>query len=220
MASIAVEPARIKPRLRGISHQFACGVALVAGAVMVTLAPTRQAATAAGVYAAALVALFGASALYHVPTWKPAPRRWLRRLDHASIFLLIAGTYTPVCMLALGPPATSKLLAMVWIGAGLGILQCLFWVDAPKPLATALYMALGWIMLPYVHDIWTSAPSSLVLVLAGGLFYSAGAVIYALRRPDPLPKVFGYHEVFHALVIMASICHFTAVALLVGRATV
>jgi hemolysin III len=207
---------RVKPRLRGVSHQFASFVALLGGVILVLCARTPRAALAASVYAASLVVLFSVSALYHVPTWTPRARQRMRRLDHASIFLLIAGTYTPVCVLGLPPEAGDRLLMMVWGAAGLGVLQTILWVQAPKPLAAALYVLMGWLLLPYAGAVWHSLGAAGVgLIGLGGLFYTAGAVIYAVRRPDPLPTVFGYHEIFHVLVILASVCHFIAVTSLV-----
>ena len=209
---------RVKPRLRGVSHQFACFVALGAGAVLVALAPVG-AKLATAIYALALVSLFAISALYHRPTWSASARQRMRRLDHASIFLLIAGTYTPFCALGLDAEIGPRLLGIVWAGALAGICQSLFWIQAPKVLVTLIYLVLGWALVPYTPELWrTVGPPGLILIVVGGVLYSVGAVIYALRRPDPLPQVFGYHEIFHALVIAASVCHFAAIIFVV-RAT-
>jgi hemolysin III len=209
---------RAKPKLRGVSHQFASLVALLAGVALVLQAADARAAFAASVYAASLVTLFSVSALYHVPTWAPAARQRMRRLDHASIFVLIAGTYTPICVLGLPPETGERLLYMVWGAAAAGVLQTIFWVHAPKPLSASLYVLMGWVLLPYASPVWHSlGTAGIGLILLGGFFYTAGAIIYALRRPDPVPAVFGYHEVFHVLVILASICHFVVVASLVVR---
>lgn len=207
--------ALVKPRLRGVSHQFASFAALCAGLLLVAAAPRGAASQACIIYSAAMVMLFGVSALYHRATWAPRPRMWMRRLDHACIFVFIAGTYTPVCMMALPPAVGNPLLLAVWGGAGLGVAQSLFWVRAPRAVALGLYLLLGWTVAPFVGDIYhgmgTTAAS---LIALGGLLYTVGAIIYGLRRPDPFPKVFGYHEIFHALVILACICHFVAVFLM------
>ena len=206
-------PVRHKPTLRGVSHQYAFFVVALAGMALVYLAPNARAAVTAGVYAASLATLFGASALYHRPTWGPLARQRLRRVDHAAIYLLIAGTYTPICVLALPMPESLWLLVAVWTGAALGVLQSLFWVHAPRWISAALYVGLGWLVVPALPALLRGAGvSGIGLLLAGGITYTVGAVVYALRRPDPLPRVFGYHEVFHALVIAACVCHFAMVA--------
>jgi hemolysin III len=206
---------RVKPRLRGVSHQLACFVALVAGALLVTRAPSPRAAAATVVYALSLVAMFGVSALYHRPTWAPRPRQWLRRLDHSTIFLLIAGTYTPFSLLLDGGKAR-LLLLVAWGGALLGIAQSLFWVRAPKPIVATAYVALGWVVVLFLPAVQRVVGTlGLGLLAGGGMLYTLGALVYALRRPDPAPAVFGYHEIFHALVILAAACHFAAVALIV-----
>ncbi len=203
--------AAVKPLLRGVSHQAAAMTALGAGAVLVTLAPPGRATGAAAVYSVTLVMMFAVSALYHRPTWSPAARQWMRRLDHAAIFLLIAGTFTPFA-LTLESGQARSFLTVAWVGAVLGMLQSLFWVHAPKPVSAILYLALGWAAAPYFPALHVGlGTSGLVLLGAGGLAYSLGALIYMLRRPNPIPEVFGYHELFHALVILASLCHFTAV---------
>ncbi len=212
------EPTPVKPRLRGVSHQIAAGVALVAGTLLVRAAPTEAARQSAMVYTACLTALFAISAAYHRPTWQPTARAWMRRLDHAGIFLFIAGTYTPLC-LALAPHDGSTLRAVVWCGAIAGVVQSVLWVQAPKPLIAVLYVILGWSILPYVGRMYAAVGvMPLALVLGGGVVYSLGALVYAKKRPDPVPAVFGYHEVFHALVIVAAALHYAAVARVVLRA--
>jgi hemolysin III len=207
----------VKPLLRGVSHEVAAFVALAACAALVKAAPSTRALIAAITYGVSLALLFAASALYHRPAWAAAPRRWMRRVDHSAIFLLIAGTYTPFCLL-LGGRRGLVLLAVVWGGALLGILRSMLWIDAPKPLVALIYVVLGWVILPVLPDLRAAVGASGVgLLLTGGLAYSAGALVYATRRPDPAPTVFGYHEVFHALVIAAAACHF-AVVLPVVRA--
>lgn len=206
-----------KPLLRGVLHQVASFVALVAGALLVARTPSEDRRQAALVYMVCLTTLFGVSGAYHVPTWTPRARQWMRRLDHAAIFLLIAGTYTPLSI-ALGPEDGATLRRVVWGGALAGVLQSVLWVTAPKPLIAVIYVILGWSILPYVGRMYAAVgPWPLMLILGGGVLYSLGALVYAKKRPDPVPEVFGYHEVFHALVIGAAICHFAAVAGIVLR---
>ena len=201
-------PASEKPLLRGVSHEIAAGVALVAWVGLVLAAPSARARAAAGVYGATLMALFTVSALYHRPTWAPRARLIWRRLDHSAIFLLIAGTYTPFCLL-LGGASGRMLLAVVWAGALAGVVQATLWPTAPKVLAAAVYVALGWVVVPVLPALRLRlGPAYVGLLAAGGVVYSLGAAVYALRRPDPFPRVFGYHEVFHALVIVAAALHF------------
>lgn len=204
----------VKPRLRGVSHQYAFYVAAVAGVVLVLLAPTGRATLAAAIYAVGLAGLLGTSALYHRITWRPRARRWMRRLDHTMIFVLIASTVTPFALLVLDEPLATIVLVAVWGGAALGAVVKLIWIDAPKWLSAAIYIVLGWVGAIAVPEIGSEAGVLAVVLLAlGGLAYTAGALVYAFRRPDPAPTVFGYHEIFHALVIAAAIAHFTAVAL-------
>jgi hemolysin III len=201
-----------KPLLRGVSHEIAAGGALAAWIVLALAARSVRGLVAANVYGAALFALFAVSALYHRPTWAPPARALLRRLDHSAIFLLIAGTYTPLCLL-LGDRRGTVLLAVAWTGAVLGMLQSVLWVRAPKPLVAAIAVALGWVVLPIITRIRGAVGAGgVALLLAGGVVYSFGAVVYATRRPDPSPRVFGYHEVFHALVIVAAALHLAVVA--------
>jgi hemolysin III len=204
----------VKPRLRGVSHQYAFYVALAAGAALVVLARGGEARVAALVYAFSLAAMFGASALYHRIDWSPRPRAWLRRLDHSMIFVLVAGTYTPFALLVLAPVLGWTVLGVVWGGALAGVVISLVWIDAPRWLTAVLYVALGWASVVTMPQLWDRAGAMAVALLAtGGLLYTAGAVVYARRRPDPVPRVFGYHEVFHVLVIAAAAVHFAAVAL-------
>lgn len=203
---------RVKPALRGVSHQFAAFTALGAGAVLVALAPGASARVGCAIYALSLAGLLGISAFYHVPMWPQSTRSWLKRLDHSAIFVLIAGTYTPICMLALPAPAGTRLLWYIWVGAGAGILRVLLWPGAPRALIAGIYIALGWMVVAYLPELRAGlSTSGLALLAAGGLFYTSGAVVYARRWPDPRPRIFGYHEVFHLLVIAAAGCHFAAV---------
>jgi hemolysin III len=211
------KPSIPKPRLRGVSHQWAFYFSLVAGAVLVIAAPGGRATLAAAVYAVSVAALFGTSALYHRVTWASQnARRWMRRLDHSMIFLLIAGTYTPMALLALDGTLATVILIVVWSGAGAGILMKLVWIDAPKWLIALTYVALGWVAVAAFPQLLDKIGiTGTALIAIGGVLYSAGAIIYALKRPDPVPTVFGYHEVFHVLVIVAAALHYAVVALIV-----
>jgi len=201
-----------KPLLRGVSHEIAAVAALFAWALLAAAAGPGRPRVASNVYGASLFTLFLVSALYHRPTWSPRARLLMRRLDHSAIFLLIAGTYTPLCLLL---PRSSglPLLALVWAGAIAGVVRSILWVHAPKPLVAALYVLLGWVAVPVVPALRAALGGGVIaLLFAGGAAYTIGAVVYATRRPDPFPRVFGYHEVFHALVIAAAACHFAVAA--------
>lgn len=202
-----------KPRLRGVSHQYAFFVSLGCGIALVLAARGRAATVGAAVYAGAVSALLGTSALYHRVTWRPRVRRWMRRLDHAMIFVLIAGTYTPVALLALHGPIATAILWVVWGAALAGIVLKLVWIDAPRWLIVALYVALGWVSVAVLGRLPATIGWLGVAGLAtGGVLYTAGGVVYAARRPDPVPATFGYHEVFHALVLAALALHYAVVA--------
>jgi hemolysin III len=207
----------MKPRLRGVSHQWAFVCSLVTGTVLVALAPTEEATVAAAIYAVTVAALFGTSALYHRITWaSQGARRWMRRLDHSMIFLLIAGTYTPFAVLVLDGTLATVILVLVWAGALGGIVLKLVWIDAPKPLVALLYVLLGWVAVAAFPELLDGlGVVGTALVAAGGLLYTAGAVVYALGRPDPVPAVFGYHEIFHALVIAAAALQYAVIAFFV-----
>jgi hemolysin III len=213
-----IQPPRVpKPRLRGVSHQWAFFVSLVTGTLLVLSAPTSRATLAALIYALSVAGLFGASALYHRIDWASlSARRWMRRLDHCMIFLLIAGTYTPFALLSLEGSIATVILVAVWSGALGGIVLKLFWIDAPKWLVALIYVILGWVAVAAFPELLARiGVTATALVVVGGLLYTVGAVVYALRRPDPAPTVFGYHEVFHALVIAAAAVQFAVVALYV-----
>ncbi|WP_375770375.1 hemolysin III family protein [Archangium gephyra] len=215
----AVGAVAVKPRMRGVLHQFAAAVALGAGLVLISMAPGARSATAAALFAVSLVTLFTVSATYHRVNWSVPARAWMRRMDHASIFVLIAGTYTPVALIGLPEAAGNSLLLAVWCGALLGVLKSLFWVNAPKALTAALAVGVGWTLVPYFNEVRHSlGVMELTLILLGGVAYTLGAVAYASKRPNPLPEVFGYHEVFHALTIVGAVLHFTVVLLLVRAA--
>jgi hemolysin III len=206
---------KVKPRLRGVSHQWAFFAALVAGTILVLAAPDGRATLAAAIYAGSLAALLGTSALYHRVDWqRPRARAWMRRLDHSMIFLLIAGTVTPFALLVMEGPLATALLVAVWAGAAAGIVVEMIWVDAPKWVAVIVYLAVGWIgALGFPAILVEAGVGAAVLIAVGGVMYTAGAIVYARQSPDPRPAVFGYHEVFHLLVISAAIVHFAAVAI-------
>lgn len=186
------------------------------GLVLVLAAPTAQARLGAAVFAAGVAAMFGVSAVYHRVTWLPARRRWMARIDHATVYLLIAATYTPYGLLVLEGAWQSVVLGLVWAGAAAAIVVKWVWIDQPKWLSAVFGVVLGWAgiaaMPQIIEEIGIAAAA---LALAGGILYMAGAVIYARRRPDPSPAVFGYHELFHALVVGGAACQYAAVAFFV-----
>jgi len=206
-------PAPDKPKLRGVSHEYAFFVSLGCGVGLILAASDGRARLAASIYAVAVSALLGTSALYHRVTWRPAARRWMRRLDHSMIFVLIAGTYTPVALIALHGSLANVILIVMWAGALGGVVFKLVWIDAPKWLFAGVYVALGLVTAAIFGELPATIGWLGVAGLAlGGLLYLVGAVIYASGRPDPAPKVFGYHEVFHALVIVAASLHYAVIA--------
>ena len=208
-----------KPLLRGVLHQGAFFAALVVGPLLIVGANDPRRQVAAAVFACSVAACFGASALYHRVTWTARVRPWMRRVDHAGIYLLIAGTYTPVCLLVLDGTWRLVILVIVYTGAAAAVALKFAWVDAPKWLAAVLGIALGWagvVMLPQLAT--RLDPAAVALLGAGGLLYTAGAIVYARGRPDPMPTVFGYHELFHALTIVAVACQYVAITFFVIRA--
>ncbi|HEY2630847.1 MAG TPA: hemolysin III family protein [Solirubrobacteraceae bacterium] len=203
----------VKPKLRGVSHQYAFFASLGCGVALILAASDGRARLAASIYAAAVSALFGTSALYHRVTWRPAARRWMRRLDHSMIFVLIAGTYTPVALLALKGSLSITILIVLWAGALGGVVFKLLWIDGPKWVFAAVYVALGLVSAAVFGELPASIGWLGVAGLAlGGLLYVLGAVVYASERPNPWPKVFGYHEIFHALVIAAAALQYAVIA--------
>ncbi len=206
--------AAVKPKLRGVSHEWAFFVSLVLGAALIAAADTSEARLAVAIYAVSLSALLGTSALYHRVNWKrPEVRRWMRRLDHSMIFFLIAGTYTPFALLVLDGALADAILVAVWAGAIAGAVVEMIWIEHPKWVAALIYMSLGWVAAAAFPGLWSEmGVAGTLLIAAGGLLYTAGAVVYATQRPNPNPRVFGYHEVFHALVIAAAAAHFSAIA--------
>lgn len=201
------------PTWRGWIHAGTIPIAIALGIVLVTLADGWFAKLMSGVFFASSLLLFGGSALYHRFNWSPRVKLALKRLDHANIFLLIAGTYTPISTLALPFPKSTILITLVWAGALIGIAFRIFWIGAPRWLYVPLYLLLGWAALMYVGDLFAAAPASMVLVFVGGGFYTLGAVVYAMKRPNPWPRHFGFHEIFHACTLLAFLCHWTAVLL-------
>ncbi|WP_157157879.1 hemolysin III family protein [Diaminobutyricimonas sp. LJ205] len=213
--SLDYDKVELKPTWRGWIHAGTFPIALAGGIVLVMLAQGATATWSTAVYLVTSVLLFGISAMYHRFNWKPTTKRVFKRLDHANIFLLIAGTYTPIAALALPPDKGILLLVLVWSGALLGIGFRMFWLSAPRWLYVPLYLLLGWAAVMYMGDLLAVSVTMMVLVIVGGLLYSAGAVIYALKRPNPLPGVFGFHEIFHTLTVLAYLCHWTAILLIV-----
>jgi hemolysin III len=205
-----------RPRLRGVWHQWAFVLAVPAGLALVLAADTSRERVAAAVFAVSVVGMFGASALYHRITWSPERRIWMRRLDHAGIFGLIAGTYTPFGLLVLDGRWRIALLTIVWSGAFVAFALKLFWPSGPKWITALIAIGLGWVAVAAFPELvdksgWTTP----LLALAGGVCYTVGALVYVLRRPNPAPDVFGYHEVFHAFVTVAVAFQYAAVALVV-----
>ncbi len=217
--SSPLEQVLAKPLLRGVLHQVGFSVSLVLGTLLIVGSAGATEHVGASVFAGSVAACFGLSALYHRVNWRPGVRLWMRRADHAGIYLLIAGTYTPVCLLALSGTWRFAVLAVVWVAAAAAIVLKFAWVDAPKWLAAVIGIALGWAgvaLLPQLaHRVH---PAAIVLLALGGVAYTVGAVIYALRRPDPVPAVFGYHEVFHALTIVGVGFQYVAIAFFVIQA--
>ena len=214
----AATAAIVRPLLRGVLHEVAFWFALAAGGLLVAAADGTERRLAAAVFAGSVAACFAASALYHRVTWRPDIRMWMRRVDHAGVYLMIAGTYTPVSLLALHGTWRPLILGIVWAGAAAAITLKFVWVAAPKWLAAALGLILGWVAVAALPELLRNLhPAAVALLVAGGLAYTAGAIVYARGRPDPLPSVFGYHELFHALTIVGVACQYTAIAFFVLR---
>ena len=207
-------PVDVKPTWRGWIHAGTFPLTIAAGIVLIVLADGPAAKWSSAVFMLTSMMLFGISALYHRFNWKPRTKVMLKRFDHANIFLLIAGTYTPLAVLALPPSKGMLLLVMVWGGTLLGIAFRVFWVHAPRWLYVALYILLGWASVMYIVDLLQANLAMMVLVVVGGLAYTAGAVIYGMKKPNPIPGVFGFHEIFHTLTVVAFMCHWTAILLI------
>lgn len=215
LEAAAVDAAvEIKPSWRGWIHAATFPVAIVAGIVLILVAQGAPAKWAAAVFMTTSLLLFGNSALYHRFDWSPKIKVVLKRIDHANILLLIAGTYTPLAVLALPPEKGVLLLSLVWGGTLVGILFRVFWIHAPRWLYVALYLLLGWAAVMYIVDLMNANFAMMVLVIVGGLLYTGGAVVYALKKPNPWPGHFGFHEIFHVCTVLAFLCHWTACLLI------
>ncbi|MFI5802574.1 hemolysin III family protein [Streptomyces sp. NPDC051561] len=209
-----IDPHPIKPRLRGWLHAGMFPAVVIAGIALIALADSTRAKIACTVFVLTACMLFGVSAVYHRGTWGPRGEAVLRRLDHANIFLIIAGTYTPLTLLLLPEETGPTLLWAIWLAAGAGIAFRVFWVGAPRWLYTPCYIAMGWAAVFFLPDFMRAGGVAvLVLVVVGGLLYSAGGVIYGLKRPNPSPQWFGFHEVFHSLTLAAFAAHYVAISL-------
>ncbi len=214
----ASEAVTERPLLRGVIHQVAFSVSLVVGTLLIVGADGAKQHVAAAVFAGSVAVCFGASALYHRVIWTPPVRLWMRRIDHAGVYLLIAGTYTAVCLLGLAGAWRWTVLAVVWAGAATAIVLKFVWVGAPKWLAAAIGIGLGWIGVAAMPELASHLGAAAVILLGiGGLVYTAGGIVYARGRPDPVPHVFGYHELFHAMTIVAVACQYVAIAFFVVR---
>ncbi|GAA1997177.1 hemolysin III family protein [Nakamurella flavida] len=219
MSALTDRPLPLRPRARGWIHLYSAVGAVAMGVALVVLAATTVSATAAvacAIYAVTLVGLFGISSTYHLHTWiSPRARTWMKRADHSMIFVFIAGTYTPIAVLAMDDPSRTVVLVVVWAGAAGGVALKMLRPHAPRWVGVPFYLALGWVAVFLMPDMLSGGGVAVVvLICVGGLLYSVGAVFYAIRRPNPWPGTFGYHECFHAMVTGAAICHAVAIWLL------
>lgn len=214
MEDAVAHPDEVKPTWRGWIHAGTFPVTIIAGIILLVLADGAAAKWSSAVFVVSSMLLFGNSALYHRFNWKPRTRLILKRIDHANIFLLIAGSYTPITVLALPPGKAVLLLSLVWGGAILGIAFRVFWIHAPRWLYVPLYLALSWGALMFIVDFFAADALMMTLILVGGVCYSVGAVVYGLKKPNPVPGVFGFHEIFHALTVIAFLCHWVAILLI------
>ena len=204
----------VKPRLRGWLHAATAPLTLVSGIVLVALSPNASTRLGSSVFASSALVLFTVSAIYHRGTWSPRMWAFLRRFDHANIFLLIAGSYTPFTLLLLEGQERTVLLTIVWICAALGVLFRVFWTDAPRWLYVPIYVSMGWAAVFYFGDFVRNGGTAVVVLLAvGGGLYTIGGLVYGIRRPNPSPTWFGFHEVFHTLTIVAFITHYVGVSI-------
>ncbi len=205
---------QVKPKLRGWIHAGVSPFVVAAAIVLVALSPTTGLRWANAVFGLTAVLLFCTSAVYHRGHWSPPVAAVLRRLDHTNIFLIIAGTYTPLAVTLLAPATARTLLVVVWSGALVGLLMRVFWLGAPRWLYVPIYVALGWVAVAYVSQFWRAGgPAVVWLILAGGLAYTVGAVVYGFKWPDPSPRWFGFHEIFHALTVAGFTCHYVVVSI-------
>lgn len=210
----SVEATSPKPRMRGWLHQGFAPLMLLAGLVLVVLAPRTAQRAACAAYLLSAVLLFTNSAFYHRGRWSPRAFGVFRRVDHANIFVFIAGSYTPLAVAMLHGRSLRVLLGLVWGCALLGVLFRVFWIQAPRWLYVALYVAMGWAAVGWLGQFWrVGGPAVVLLIAAGGVVYTAGALVYALKRPDPWPETFGFHEVFHSCTVVAAVCHYVAICL-------
>ena len=208
----------VKPHLRGWVHAGMAPVVLVAAVILVVVSPTPAARWSNLVFGVTAVLLFGTSAIYHRGTWSPRVGGVLRRLDHTNIFLIIAGTYTPLAVLLLPTSTARLLLVIVWSGALLGLLARIFWLNAPRWVYVPIYLALGWVAVGFFPQFWeTGGPLVVYLIAIGGLAYTVGAIVYGLKRPDPSPRWFGFHEIFHVLTVVGCGTHLAAIAVVTSR---
>jgi hemolysin III len=209
----------VKPRLRGWLHAAATPVAIAAGVVLIVLAPTELGKIGGAVFLAASVMLYGTSGLYHRGSWGPRGEAILRRLDHANIYVFIAATYTPFALMMLHGTSRVLLLSVIWGAALVGLLFRLFWLSAPRWLYTLLYLAMGWGAVGWFGQFYHSGGLLVIaLILLGGAFYTGGAIVYGFKRPNPSPRWFGFHEIFHACTLLAFAAHYTAISLVTYRA--
>ena len=208
-----IEHVDAKPTWRGWIHAATFPVAVALGVILVVVADGPAAKVSSAVFFASSLLMFGTSAVYHRFDWSPRVKGVLKRLDHANIFVLIAGTYTPISILCLPPPKAALLLWLVWGGAALGIGFRVLWVGAPRWLYVPLYVLLGWAAVMFIVDLFQANWVTMTLVIIGGLLYTLGAVAYGLKRPNPFPGKFGFHEVFHTATLLAFLCHWTAILL-------
>jgi hemolysin III len=218
-SSLAVAVAELKPRLRGWLHAYAAALSIFSGAVLVCVAAAmhgRAAGTTTAIYSATVTLLFGTSALYHRRTWSPRAHAWMKRLDHSMIFVFIAGTYTPIAVLSLPRGSAIAVLVTVWTGALVGVVLQTAWPSSPRWLTVPCYIALGWVAVFVMPDLLHNAGvAALVLIIVGGVWYTVGALVYAFKRPNPYPGIFGFHEVFHGCTLIAAVCHYVAIWLTV-----
>jgi hemolysin III len=211
--SVAYEAGEIKPTWRGWIHLSTLPIAIAAGIVLIVLANGVPATVSSAVFVTSSILMFGISGTYHRFNWSPKTKKVLKRLDHANIFLLIAGTYTPIAVLALPADKSQTLLTAIGIGTIIGIAMRVLWVGAPRWSYVPIYLGLGWAAVMYLPDLVAANLAMMVLVLVGGLAYTVGGVVYGLKWPNPSAKNFGFHEIFHALTVIAFLCHWTAVLL-------
>jgi hemolysin III len=209
--AIAYEKVDVKPTWRGWIHAGTFPVAIVLGIILIVAADGTAAKVSSAVFVASSLLLFGTSALYHRLTWSDSARALMRRLDHANIFLLIAGSYTPITVLALPHDKSVLLLWIIWSSAALGIGFRVFWIGAPRWLYVPLYVLMGWAAFVFIVDFFAASAAMMTLILIGGLAYTVGAVVYGMKRPNPFPGKFGFHEIFHTLTLVAFLCHWTGI---------